>query len=384
MAKKELDIIWNVTLVCPWDCEFCCTDAVHVSSQHSNIIVRESSLHEISIVGTVAREKFEEKYPGIKPSKFDLALISRQMEGKEPIYEEKIKIIENLKGNKVKIDFAGGDPLACHENYLVIKEASKVFGKDAISITSTGVFVKKYGVKHISEIIGEYEFTYDEPAGLSQEARPAGYNNVNIKIAAEFAKHGVRTKAQVPIHLGNAEIEKINRIYSDLCDMSINELLLMRTFPVGRGQKYLQAHKLNKLQLMGAIQHFKKIEDRSKTNIRLQCALKHTYEDLSKKENPCDLMHESYGINFRGDLLLSAWANNEKGLPISDDFVLGNLCSQSFKEISNSEKFRRYEKRLDENFGHCKVFAYLATESKSEDALFQKRDPLYAEDECFN
>jgi hypothetical protein len=54
-----------------------------------------------------------------------------------------LNVLRNLEGNDVTIDFAGGDPLSCYENYLVIKAASQKFGKQNISITSTGYFVRK-------------------------------------------------------------------------------------------------------------------------------------------------------------------------------------------------------------------------------------------------
>ncbi|ANH99543.1 hypothetical protein A8L59_19725 [Pseudomonas koreensis] len=168
----------------------------------------------------------------------------------------------------------------------------------------------------------------------------------------------------------------MEQIYSDLCEAGISEILLMRTFPVGRGEEYLRENALTKAELVGAIKRFKAVENKAKTKVRLQCALKHLF-DYGAGNNPCDLMHESFGINFMGDLLLSAWANNAKGLPLSEDFVLGNLCVQSFAEISETNKFQRYKRRLDENFGHCKIFSYVASAEKNEDSIFQKNDPLY-------
>lgn len=378
MVNRGLDIIWNITLVCPWDCEFCCTDAAHVVRENTNIIIKEYSLQNSSTVAGDVVLKFKEKYPGVRPTKFDLALLDRQILGKELTYAQKIKVLHNLKEYNVKFDFAGGDPLACYENYLVIKEASRLFGRDSISITSTGVFIKRYGIEEIAGIIGEYEFTYDQPSESYQDSRPLGYNASNIKVAGEFSKLGVRTKAQLPIHVGNLAKERIERIYQDLCDHNISELLLMRTFPVGRGNEYLRKYQVGKAQVLNSVQCFKFFENVNKTKVRLQCALKYLYERNAQK-NPCDLMHESFGINSRGELLLSAWANNAKGLPLSDDFVLGDLCKQSFEEITNTGKFQRYKKRLDENFGHCKIFAYVASENKTEDSLFGRIDPLYIE-----
>lgn len=376
MPNQKLDIIWNISLICPWDCEFCCTDAVHVKKDSSNIIMREHSLNNAIIVDKALEKLFHDMYPQTTPTKFDLALLSRQISGQEPTFEQKQIILNHLKGREVSIDFAGGDPLACFENFLIIRQASEIFGKSYISITSTGAFIKKYGPEMISEVIGEYEFTYDEATSSQEYARPAGYNISNLRNAKKFSNLGVRTKAQLPIHAGNTSPSQIKKIYNDLCAAGIDELLLMRTFPVGRGAKYLLNNSLSHDQVRDTIQHFKNAEQMGGTAIRLQCALKFLSETTSLN-NPCDMMHESFGVNFRGDLLLSAWANNANGLPLSDDFVLGNLCNQSFDEISASAKFQRYKTRLDENFGHCKIFAYTSSEDKKEDSLFARNDPLY-------
>jgi MoaA/NifB/PqqE/SkfB family radical SAM enzyme len=376
MPKQVLDIIWNISLICPWDCEFCCTDAVHVTSNNNQIIAREHSLQSLNIVENSLKEIFKKQYPNIPPTKYDLALIDRQALKKEPSYDQKLKILKHLSNFDVKIDFAGGDPLACHENYLIIKEASRLFGKDSISITSTGVFVKKYGTEDIASIIGEYEFTYDEPFDVIQSSRPKGYNFSNLKTAKNFSELGIRTKAQLPIHSGNITKRNIASIYKNLCDANIDELLLMRTFPVGRGKKYLENHTITKAETLNMIAEFKNLETQGKTRIRLQCALKHLHDSKNNK-NPCDLMHESFGINFRGELMISAWGNDEKGLPISPDFVLGDLCKNTFEEIAQTETFKKYKVRLDENHGHCKIFSYMASDVKSAENLFKKIDPLY-------
>jgi len=373
--KKKLDIIWNITLVCPWDCEFCCTDAVHVSEKFGEIIAREHSLSSKKLVDQNLAINFKKKYPNIKPTIFDIALLDRQNNGLELSLEEKLNTLKNLEGYNVSIDFAGGDPLSCYENYLVIEAASKIFGKENISITSTGYFVKKYGVENLAKIIGEYEFTYDEIHSKNPCTRPKGYNSSNIKIAEKFSELGVKTKAQLPLHSGNIEQNNISFIYKELNDRKIDELLIMRTFPVGRGIKYLEKNSLNKEDIYKAINGFMVAEKTGKTNIRLQCALKHLFSPKID-ENPCDMMHESFGINFRGELLLSAWANNEKGLPLSDAFVLGSISDTSFYEISQTKNFIELEKRMDENFGHCKIFSYMASD-KDRESLFKKSDPLY-------
>lgn len=372
---KKLDIIWNITLVCPWDCEFCCTDAVHVSKKFGEIIATEHSLTSERVVDTRLSELFKEKYPTVEPTQFDLALLDRQLREVEPNLENKLQILKNLEGYDVSIDFAGGDPLSCYENYLVIKEASKLFGADNISITSTGYSIKRYELSELAEYIGEYEFTYDESHTTTPCTRPNGYNGSNIKIAERFAQIGIRTKAQLPLHVGNIESININKIYAELDSRGIDELLLMRTFPVGRGIKYSQKHNLDREALRHAINKFTELSEQGRTKVRLQCALKHlTNSNLVL--NPCDMMRESFGINYKGELLLSAWANNSVGLPLGDEFVIGSLVTDSFLELSISPNFQELERKMNENFGHCKIFSYMYG-GKTRDSLFKTTDPLY-------
>lgn len=376
--QVDLDLIWNISLVCPWDCEFCCTDAVQVSKRGKNIIM-SSNGYEGSFLPDEQlrlRSVFIRKYPGIEPNKFDLSLMKRIELGLEPTLDSKMKILERFKGYKIKIDFAGGEPLVCYENYLVIKEAARIFGAPRISVTSTGVGVQRYGVSDLANLIGVYEFTYDEPKSVCDN-RPLGYNSSNIKVARYFSEAGVRTKAQIPLHAANVKIDRIDEIYKELNEIGATEILLMRLFPVGRGASLSnKASFPSKEELVVAINRFLELSDEGVTNVRLQCALKHLVEKNIPIENPCDMMRKSFGINYQGKLLVSAWGNGENGTPINNDFVLGDLCSESFESIRATEKFDRYYSKLNENYGHCKVISYLNA-SNGEDGFFEKKDPLY-------
>ncbi|MBD2043770.1 hypothetical protein [Microcoleus sp. FACHB-672] len=130
MISGKLDIIWNISLVCPWNCQFCCTDAAYVRQTGTSIIIREFGLgqqrnldiHDINYSEPALRKLIE---IGIKPNVFDIALQDRQSRGLELTYEQKIKLINNILPLSAEIDFSGGDPLACYENFLVMQEAKK-------------------------------------------------------------------------------------------------------------------------------------------------------------------------------------------------------------------------------------------------------------------
>lgn len=96
--------------------------------------------------------------------------------------------------------------------------------------------------------------------------------------------------------------------------------------------------------------------------------------------NPCDLVTESFGLTPNGTLLTSPWAIDGKGRPMHESFVLGNLAREPLSVLLASERAREIRARAHENFGHCKIFAFLHSSKASPiDRLLDKADPLYAE-----
>ena len=102
---KKLDLIWNITLVCPWNCIFCCTDAVNVVKEEGIGVLYESSLQNRRQIDLFEfRDSFELlNYYGIKPNIFDLALVDRQKRGFELNYSEKISLINKSSGYSIYI-----------------------------------------------------------------------------------------------------------------------------------------------------------------------------------------------------------------------------------------------------------------------------------------
>jgi len=381
MQLDFIKLIWNMSLVCPWDCEFCCTGAVQVKRNGNSIIMVESGLnHEIRIENVdLQQEEFKRiTDEGITPNIFDMALQQRQKRGLELSYEQKINVLDNVLPTKAQIDFAGGDPLVCYENYLVIKEASKKFGKDSIFVTSTGASLSRYSLEEIASVVGTFDFTFDEPINNAPMNRPIGYNNANISIAKKLATLNLRTRAQLPLHSGNLGVSKINDIYTALHDAGITELLLMRIFPVGRGLHWSEFHPaLARENYLAAIEQYQELENRLKyPKVVLQCALKNI-ADKKNVQNPCDLMQNSFGISPQGNLLISAWATSFENSPYHDIFVLGNLSKSPLGSLLDTKKVHEYQSKLNTNWGHCKMFAFATSASKNANALFEANDPLY-------
>jgi MoaA/NifB/PqqE/SkfB family radical SAM enzyme len=309
---------------------------------------------------------------------YDQALAVRQHEGAELDLEGKMRVLEHLAGVKVKLDISGGDPLAVAENFLVLQAASDRFGRSGITLTATGSGLSRYAPADIAPLIGELNFTYDNLLPTGNESRPAGYANGNLRKAAQFAKAGVRTRAEGPLTTHNIGDDILRQLYLNLHHAGIDKFLIMRLFPVGRGA--FRAHDVPSIeQYRRAISVLREMAAKyTYPVVKLQCALKFL-DEQNMDSNPCDVIHESFGLQPDGTLLASPWAVGPHGAPLHDVWVLGNLATTPITEILASERVRALEARLDENFGHCKIHAFLASPRRDPyERMLDRADPLYS------
>lgn len=367
LAKQKVDIIWNMTLVCPWNCAICCVDAVEVKKNKGLIQLRSDAL-----------TKVEQITPDpSKGSLFDQALALRQHRGLELDFAGKMRVLDHLQSFLPKIDVSGGDPLSVTENLQVMKIAAQRFGKEQITLTATGAGLARCNPAEIAPFIGELNFTYDNITVDGNPNRPAGYANGNLRKAAQFVAAGVKTRAECPLSAQNLSEEVLRRLYLNLHQAGIDQLLLMRLFPVGRGT-FRATEVPTPAEYRQAIQLLRQLEaDLGHPKLKLQCALKF-FDRQDMKENPCDLLRESFGLMSDGTLLASPWAIGGHGKPLDEVWVLGNLANTPLADLLASPKAQEFAQRLNENFGHCKIFSFLNSQLANPiDRIFDIADPLY-------
>lgn len=362
--KRKLDIIWNISLICPWDCDICCVDAVHVTQKQNKVILKSNRF------GTTYEKNKDQTI-------FTQAARIRQKQGLELIHEKKLNVIDNLSGHDVKINFSGGDPLVVFENIEILRKASQQFGKENIQISTTGAGLSMNNPSNIIPFIDKIRFTYDTKEGVYNPNRPNGYNNFNLQKASEYRNMGIFTIAEIPLTIHNSEISNITLLYEDLHKAGIDQILLMRLFPVGRGSNIV-LEMPSKKQYLRSIETFRKLESKyRKPRVKIQCALKYLYKTNSNI-NPCDSFRESFAITSNGLLITSAWAFKFDGQPLDDAFILGDIAKNHIDILLNSPRAKYYKNNMDDNFGHCKVFAYLNSDrDENLQKLFDKTDPLY-------
>jgi len=345
-------------------------DAVHVTASNHLVELRSRALAHAELLERNAQGG----------TIYDQAAQHRQHEGLELDFAGKLRILDHLEGFQPKIDISGGDALVVTENFTVMETAARRFGRDRITLTATGAGLARYDPATIAPLIGELNFTYDSVWSLNNENRPDGYARGNLRKAAQFARAGVLTRAECPLTTENIADSLLRDLYTKLNAEGIDKLLVMRLFPVGRGG-FRQSSQPSPDQYRRAIETLRDMESRMKTpKLKLQCALKF-FDSKNLTNNPCDLVKESFGLMADGTLLSSPWAVGPTGAPLHNVLVLGNLAATSLREILSSDKVREYERRQDENFGHCKIHAFLnSSRENAIDRLFDNADPLYLAD----
>lgn len=369
---RRIDIIYNMTAVCPHDCASCCVDAVHVTRRGSFVVLRQEGL------------EFEERIAlkDRSTSIYDAAAAHLQGKGLELTFQQKLNAIDNIDVTEARLDISGGDALAASENMGVLRHASARLSRHNITLTATGVGLGRVDIGEVSELIGEFNFTFDSASHADIAHRPRQYASPNLKAARQFSANGCAIRAEFPISRSTSSPDHLRRLYMSLHEASVNKLLLMRLFPVGRGE-HLAHDILEASEYQTAISYLRQLESTyGHPALSLQCALRHLEvqgKPQAGRNNPCDLVTESFGLTPNGQLLSSPWAINRKGQPLDEFFVLGNLAQTPLSEILATRRVLDIRSRANDNFGHCKIFAYLnSTKSTPIDRLLDAADPLYS------
>lgn len=299
------NVIWNITKVCPWKCDFCCIGAKYISPNSSNLSKRINLL---------------------KNNQVELGL------------EHKLAIIDNLDSKMLKFDFSGGDPLFIPENTDVLENLSKKFGAENISLTSTSVGLRTLKTEKAKEFIGRIEFTYDYHND-NYSLRPKGYNEENLTEARRFAKNGMNTLAQIPLTKFNISGESIEKIYQRLSEAKIGKILLLKFSDSGRGRFYKDCEITPK--------EFKKATKRYKEFCKQEKGPKITTQIFGDK------IIRSLNITNKGLLLSNPWAYNPDGNP-KEYAIMGDLKKQRLSEICGKNPLEISIRQIWRNMKHGK------------------------------
>jgi len=285
-------IIWNITRDCFWNCSYCCTSA---NGDHKR-----------------------------KNSKLSL--------------EDKLKIVKNIDCRNVSIDISGGDPFIQKENIEVITELSKKFGREHLSVTATGRGLESVNLDYLNKVVREIGFTYDFPYE-SYPDRPLGYNYSNLVAIKKVVKRGIRTLAQTPLTKNNTSRDITQKIYKNLNDVGIENLLLMKFFESGRGIERSDL-TLSREENIMAIKDYRRLE-REYGSPKVKIA-------PSLKGKTFGKIFNSLNITSQGLLLSTPWAYGVDGRPCNWS-ILGDLKTKKLSKLTSGNICQRFLIQLNRN-----------------------------------
>lgn len=299
--KNCVRVVWNLTNVCPYNCPFC------VASANKRV---EESIDKFAILDSIL----------------------------------------SVDNKLLSIDFSGGDPLAIDEGIAVIRKASKMLGRNKISISSTGLSLSKLSDSDLKTLASGYDITYDFPKKYkSLDIRDERYNEYNYEQAMRIKKLGLDVDIYIPIR--NIEDKYYKQLAYDIIELNPNSVKLLKLMPLGQDFKGEKIDTINKSQYL--ISQLKSLGYSG--NIKINCAMK---EDFKEKNN-CDMLSErKVGLDHYGNLYTCIWAADILEDKEKSPFYLGNLLEKNLVDIFESTRVSKYIYKLQNNRNKCYVLEH--------------------------
>lgn len=289
-----MDIIWNLTKICPWDCAICCVTALHA---------RETTKSQLKI-----------KQKGC---------------GMELSLAEKMQVLRDICDEGFNIDFSGGDPLYYSEDMQVVEQATMWLPANKISVSMTGVELTERKIELLRKV-NDVEFTIDSLPEVRNFARPDGYHLSSVMALRECISAGIKTRAVTVLYPLTMKESNLRSVYELFCELGVSEWKLLRFFSAGRANRFshLVSSKEEYLKTMALLRTF-----RGPTKICFQHSLR-----MLEGDGVCPAVYESLSLLPDGSVSACVWALNTQTQPMSDCFRLGKMPEQKIGDIIKAAK----------------------------------------------
>lgn len=288
-----MDVIWNLTRVCPWNCAICCVSAFYAHDANKRF----------------SRATKKEKY-------------------KELNLFEKLRALRILAERNFEIDFSGGDPLYYDEDFQVVEQATYWLPSKKISVSMTGSELSKKKIDLLKRV-GVVEFTLDNLPESENKFRPSGFNLSSMRAMKKCVAAGVNVRAVTVLYPSIMPRNNLEDIYYWLCDNKVPEWELLRFYPVGRAIDFVDITPSSE-DYLKTISFLKNL--RGFTRVFFQHSLKILEGDLK-----CPAVVDSIGILPNGEVIACAWALDKNCFPFRG-FYLGKLPEENLDIILDKAK----------------------------------------------
>lgn len=269
--------IWNLTNACPWDCAFCC-----MSSKQKKVL------------GT-----------------------------KELSFSNKIRVLDCLVANDIKIDFSGGDPLFYPDDFNVVKKATDILPKEKIDVSTTGIRFNNRKID-LLKMVGKVEISMDNIPGEENPFRPEEFNSSAFNALKILVDKEVFCSAVTTLYPNTIGKKRLEKFYRFLCEENIPKWNILRFYPVGRGSHLLNLN-LSKEKLIEIMDFLDSLK--GSTKITFQHSLR-----ILRGQYKCHAGIKAIGILPNGTVVSCGWALNGNSQPLPG-FKIGKLPEEELSVI---------------------------------------------------
>ncbi|TSD04195.1 MAG: radical SAM domain-containing protein [Parcubacteria group bacterium Athens0714_12] len=313
-----MDVIWNLTRACPWDCAICCVSGFHVCNTTEYLVQSD------------AKEK-----------------------GEELTLAEKLAVLKILVDRDFEIDFSGGDPLYYDEDFRVVEQATRWLPSRKIGVSMTGSKITDAKLELLKKI-SVVEFTLDNLPEIENPFRPRGYNLASMVAMEKCIAAGIKTRVVTVLYLSTITEKNLESVHRWLCENGISEWELLRFYPVGRATKLAKFTPSNQ-EYLKAMNFLRGLH--GFTKIFFQHSLR-----ILEGTVKCPAVVDSIGILPDGHVVACAWAIDENCC-LFKGFRLGKLPEDDLDEIlERAVKIPDYSERTK----FCRTIAHTQKGNKGE------------------
>ena len=343
----DINIIWNVTNHCDYNCEICATF--------------DDNREEIDAAG-------------------------------------KLKVLNSIctaKSMIKSLDFAGGDPFTSENTIELIQAAVNQLGSNRVSVTTTGAGIQKLSQEKLNDCIKHCEITIDaahsnlgaEEINSKQWSRgDAEYCSDNINQMNLLLDYAESVTINIPLindDLSDDEIDTLVLKIKQVRELYPNtpiDTLLIRLMPVGKFGRNVHKDSYKQYNPIRVAKKIKKLLEDNNISCRLHCSLRAlpAFQD-EFPDKPCSMLESKIGIDCEGNVFACAWGGYllSGGQKTKNPFYLGNLRETNLISLLKGENKNKYYRDLFAQIASkkkrhfCSVVSYYASNQ-----LFENSDYL--------
>ena len=294
---KKLSIVYDVTALCPWNCDICCMGAT----------------------------------------------TDKSCRNKELTQAQKLDVVRQIKelgenGYDVRIDISGGEIFTDIPNHKELLTAlSRTLGKDKIGVSCSGYKIDKELADFLGKTVHDVEMTMDVVPYHKYNLRPDGYSIAAAKAVPLLKAAGCKVGIQTVASAYNNSFDNAKAIFDWLCHNDVDNWSILRFFPSGRGAKFPEA-AMDDLACESYVHMVQNIVDSTTAKHKPAVDFHYLMPGHKKYTTVCRCVRHSIGILPNGDVVACFWATDSNTGTVEPKFRLGNVKDNSLFEILNSEE----------------------------------------------